>query len=356
MTEPVFFRLAGPFPLKEIAEIAGATLQEGGDPDRLVHGVAPLDAAGPGDLVFLDNPRYADDLTRTRAAACLVAPKFAARVPAGTATLLSPEPYRAAALVAARLYPEAMRPGSMVGADGLSPGSFIHPQARLEQGVTVDPGAVIGPGAEIGSGTVIAANAVIGPQVRIGRHCSIGPNASIVHALVGDRVIIHAGVRIGQDGYGFAMGPRGHLKVPQVGRVIIQNDVEIGANSCVDRGANRDTVIGEGTKIDNLVQIGHNVVVGRHCIIVSQVGVSGSTRLEDFVALGGQVGLAGHLTIGMGAQVAGGSSVGDNIPRGERWGGYPARPIKNFFREMTYLALLTRRKGGGKPESPAGSE
>ncbi len=162
---------------------------------------------------------------------------------------------------------------------------------------------------------------MVGPQVRIGRNGSIGPNTTVLNALVGDRVILHPGVRVGQDGFGFALGPQGHLKVPQVGRVIIQNDVEIGANTTIDRGANRDTVIGEGTKIDNLVQIAHNVVVGRHCIIVSQVGVSGSVTIEDFVALGGQVGVVGHVRIGMGAQIAGSSNVADDVPPGARWGG-----------------------------------
>jgi UDP-3-O-[3-hydroxymyristoyl] glucosamine N-acyltransferase len=353
MTEPVFFRLSAPISLSDIAVLTGAVVSEGSDPSRLIHGVAPLDVAGPDDLVFLENPRYAEDLARTRAGACLVAPKFKTRVPQGTVALVTPEPYRAAAAVTMKLYPEAARPGSLFSAEGLSPGSFVHPQARLEAGVTVDPGAVIGPGAEIGAGTVVAANAVIGPQVRIGRDCSIGPNSSIIHALIGDRVIIHGGVRIGQDGYGFAMGPKGHLKVPQVGRVIVQNDVEIGANSCIDRGANRDTVIGEGTKIDNLVQIGHNVTVGRHCIIVSQVGISGSTVLEDFVALGGQVGVVGHVTVGMGAQVAGGSAIGENVPRGARWGGYPAKPIRQWFREITLLANLAKKKEPGEaPGSP----
>ena len=164
----------------------------------------------------------------------------------------------------------------------------------------VDPGAVIGPRAEIGVGTTIGANAVIGPDVRIGRHGAIGPGATIACALIGDRVIIHPGAHIGQDGFGFALGARGHVKVPQIGRVIIQDDVEIGAGSTIDRGANRDTIIGEGTKIDNLVQIGHNVVIGRHCVIVSQVGISGSCVIDDFAALAGQAGLAGHLHIGAG--------------------------------------------------------
>ena len=164
----------------------------------------------------------------------------------------------------AKLFPSATRPGSSFGETGVSPSALVHPSAKLEPGVIVDPGAVIGPGAQIGSGTVIGAGAVIGPNVCVGRNGAIGATATIAAALIGDRVIIHPGAHIGQDGFGFALGPRGHLKVPQVGRVIIQDDVEIGAGTTIDRGANRDTVIGEGAKIDNLVQIGHNVAVGRH--------------------------------------------------------------------------------------------
>jgi UDP-3-O-[3-hydroxymyristoyl] glucosamine N-acyltransferase len=193
-------------------------------------------------------------------------------VPPSTIALVVPQPYRVFALVLARLFPFAMRPGSGFGATGVSPGSFIHPTARLEHGVTVDPGAVVGPHAEVGSGTVLGAHAVIGPDVKVGRDCSIGPNVTVSHALLGNRVILHPGVRIGQDGFGFAMSAKGHAKVAQIGRVIIQDDVEIGANTTVDRGASRDTIIGEGTKIDNLVQVGHNVVIGRHCIIVAQTG------------------------------------------------------------------------------------
>jgi UDP-3-O-[3-hydroxymyristoyl] glucosamine N-acyltransferase len=214
----------------------------------------------------------------------------------------------------------------------------VHHDARLEDQVVVDPGAVIGPRAEIGTGTTIGANAVIGPDVRIGRNCSIGPNASVLYALIGDRVILHAGVKIGQDGFGFAVGKDAHEKVPQIGRVIIQDNVEIGANTTIDRGALLDTVIGEGTKIDNLVQVGHNVTIGRHCMIVAQTGISGSTTLGDFVLLGGQVGIAGHLDIGSGAAIAAQSGVVRDVAQNSRMAGTPARPIRAYLRDKIAVA------------------
>ena len=344
MSEPVFFPRGLPLSLRDIAGIAGAALPPGADPDSVVSGVAPLESAGDSDLAYMDNPKYADALAATGAKACLVSRRFAAKVPAKTIALVTDQPYRSYAEVLARLYPAAARPGSAFAASGVSPGSFVHPTARLEHGVVVDPGAVIGPGAEVGSGTVIGAGAVIGPQVRIGRDCSISPAVSILHALVGNWVVIHPGARIGQDGFGYAMGPKGHRKVPQVGRVIIQDHVEIGANTTIDRGASRDTVIGEGTKIDNLVQIGHNVVIGRHCIIVAQVGISGSATLDDFVALGGQVGVVGHVRLGMGAQIAASSNVNSDVPPGARWGGTPAKPVREWFREITTLKTLASKR------------
>jgi UDP-3-O-[3-hydroxymyristoyl] glucosamine N-acyltransferase len=336
-----FKRLSAPS-LAEICEWTGATLADGADADLRIHQVAPLDSAGPSELTFLDNPKYLAQFVATRAAAAFVAQRYAARTPPGCAALITPQPYRAMAETMLRLYPSAARPGSGFSENGVSPHAHVHPEARLETGVVVDPGAVIGPRAYIGSGAVIGANAVVGPDVCIGREASIGPNTTILCALVGDRVIIHPGVRIGQDGFGFAMGPNGHLKVPQIGRVIVQDGVEIGAGTTIDRGANRDTIIGEGTKIDNLVQIGHNVVVGRHCVLVSQSGVSGSCVLEDFVALGGQVGLAGHLHIGMGAQIAASSGVMNDVPAGETWCGAPAKPLREFFREVATLKKLTK--------------
>ncbi len=350
MSDPVFFPIATSLDFGEVAVISGATLPEGVDPARAVTGAAALENAGPSDVAYMDNPKYTDALAATGAGLCLVSPRFAERVPAGTIALVSPAPYHAFAKVLARLFPTALRPGSVFGSQGVAPGAFVHATAVLEAGVTVDPGAVIGPGAEIGSGTVISSQAVIGPQVRIGRNCSIGAGSTLQAALIGNRVIIHPGVRIGQDGFGFAMSPRGHMKVPQIGRVIVQDDVEIGANTCIDRGASRDTVIGEGTKIDNLVQIGHNVVVGRHCVIVSQVGIAGSTTLEDFVVLGGQVGLAGHLTVGMGAQIAAQSGVAGDVPRGARYGGYPAQPALSWARESALLKSLVANRGKGRTE------
>ena len=345
MTGPVFFRPSCVPSLAEIVAWTGAVAGEGADLALTIDHVAPLDQAGPGALAFLDNAKYADLLRATRATACLVPARYADRIPVGTVALVAAEPYRACAQVLGRLFPAALRPGSLFGTIGISPGSSVHADARLEAGVVVDPGAVIGPRAEIGAGTILGAHCVIGPDVRIGRDCSIGPQSTIVNAFVGNRVIVHPGVRIGQDGFGFAMGGRGHLKVPQIGRVIVQDDVEIGANSTIDRGSNRDTVIGEGTKIDNLVQIGHNVVLGRHCVIVSQTGISGSTTLGDFAVTGGQVGLAGHLTIGAGAQIGAKSGVMNDIPAGERWFGIPAQAAREQFRLHARLRRLGRRDG-----------
>ena len=355
MSDPVFFLPGAALTLAEVAAAAGVSLPEDA-PDLQVRAVAPLEEAGPSDLAYMDNPRYAEALASTRAGVCLVSSRFAAAVPERTYPLVVPTPYRAYAALLERFHPSAMRPASTFGASGVTPGSIVHPTARLEPEVVVDPGAVVGAGAEIGRRSVIAAGAIIGAGCRIGRDCSIGAGASVLHALLGNRVIVHPGARIGQDGFGFAFIEGRHRKVPQVGRVIIQDDVEIGANTTVDRGATRDTIIGEGTKIDNLVQIGHNVVIGRHCIIVSQTGISGSARLDDYVVLGGQVGVVGHVRIGEGAQIAASSNVNADVPPGVRWGGSPAKPVREWFRELTTLKKLASRpvraKEGGDGDDP----
>jgi UDP-3-O-[3-hydroxymyristoyl] glucosamine N-acyltransferase len=311
---------------------------------RAIENVKPLDLAGPKDLTFFDETRYLDLFRATTAGACLVDRRHDVDAPKTVAVLLAKEPYRAYVTVARALFEGELRPASTFGASGIDPGAIVHPEARLEDGIVVDPGAVIGPRAEIGAGTVIGANAVIGAEVRIGRDCSIGPGASVLNALIGDHVVIHPGARIGQDGFGYVTGKAGHLKVPQIGRVIVQDDVEIGAGSTIDRGAGRDTVIGEGTKIDNLVQIAHNVSIGRHCIIVALTGISGSVTLGDHVMLGGQVGIADHVTIGDGALVAASSGVMRDIPAGARWFGTPAKPMREMFREMATLTRLAAKR------------
>ncbi|MDC7786410.1 UDP-3-O-(3-hydroxymyristoyl)glucosamine N-acyltransferase [Rhodoplanes sp. TEM] len=353
MSEPFFFEPATTLTVAEIARLTGAEPGPGAPLDRVIRDVATLDQAGPSDLAFLENPRYADALPRSRAGACLIAPRFAASAPAGLPVLTVRDPHRAFVAVARALYPSALRPVSLFGSQGVSPGASVHPAARLESGVVVDPGAVVGPGAEIGTGTVIGPTAVVGPGVRIGRDCAIGAGCTLTHALVGDRVIIHPGCRIGQDGFGYVMGAGGHQKVPQLRRVIIQNDVEIGAGTTIDRGGTRDTVIGEGTKIDNLVQIGHNVLIGRHCVIVAQTGISGSAVLEDYVVLGARAGVNNHVVIGEGAQVAAVSGVNSDIPRGERWGGVPAKPARAWMRELRAINRLAQSRGGGDKTDPS---
>src|SRR4029077_4613398 len=255
-----------------VAEIISLTGTETSDPKRLSHlirDVAPAELAGPHDLTFIESNKYLPALATTHAGACLMPQRFESKAPPGLIVLRTNEPYRAFVAVHRKLYPQSLRPTSLFETSGIFEGATIHPTARLESDVTVDPGAVIGPRAEIGAGSMIGATAVIGPDVLIGRDCAIGAGCTIMHSLIGDRVVIHPGCRIGQDGFGYTTDAA-QQKIPQTGRVIIQNDVEIGAGTTIDRGGIRDTVIGESSKIDNSCQIGHNVVIGRHCIVVAQ--------------------------------------------------------------------------------------
>lgn len=352
---PEFFR-SSPQSVADLAALLSLDLDAGVDPSRLMTGVAALDRAGPYDVVFLENTLYKEALANTKAGVALVAAPFASYVPQGTIALIVPHAHAAFAMVAMALYPTAAHPGLVFGQSGISAGASVHPEARLETNVALDPGVVIGPGAEVGSGTTIAANSVIGPHVRIGRNCHIGSNVTILAAFIGNDVIIHSGTSIGQDGFGFAIGRTGHTKVPQIGRVIIQDRVELGANVTIDRGGVRDTIIGEGSKLDNAVHIAHNVVMGRHCLIAGQVGMAGSSEIGDFVVMGGQVGITGHAKIGSGTQIAGGSAVISDLQAGSKVGGYPARPIKTWFREVAAMARLARQTRGGQKSDPSESE
>jgi UDP-3-O-[3-hydroxymyristoyl] glucosamine N-acyltransferase len=329
MSARSFFRGDRQISVGEIAKLTGAQPHRDADPTRTVTGIATLERGGPADLVCLDDAKLSGEARASAAGICLTDRRLAKYAPPNAAVLIAETPFQAFVTAARALFPDALRPSSLFSGEGaipgVAPGAVMHPSARVESGVSIDPGAVVGAGAEIGSGTVIGANAVIGANVRIGRNCAIGPNASVAHALIGDRVTVHAGCRIGQDGFGFASGSDEPRKIPQVGRVIIQDEVEIGAGSSIDRGGLGDTIIGEGTKIDNQVQVGHNVVIGRHCVLIAQVGIAGSVVLEDYVMLGRQVGVADNLTIGERAMVAAQSGVISDIPAGQSWSGSPAK-------------------------------
>lgn len=339
MADPRFFRVAGPFTVAEIARRSGATIAGAGDGQRMLRDVAPLDRAGPEHLSFLDNRKYVATFRATRAGAVFAQSALAAEAPPSTTLLVTEQPYRAYAVAAQAFYPDAPP------APGIAASAAIDPAARLGEGTAVEAHAVIGAGVEIGKRCHIGANSVIGPGCVLGDDVRVGANVSISHSLIGARVRLYPGVRVGQDGFGFAMDPRGFVKVPQLGRVIIEDDVEIGANTTIDRGATRDTVIGAGTMIDNLVQIGHNVQIGRGCVLIAQVGIAGSTRLGDHVIMAGQGGVSGHLTIGSGARIGAQAGVMRDVAPGESVVGAPAVPVKEFFRQVAAVQRLSRKKG-----------
>jgi UDP-3-O-[3-hydroxymyristoyl] glucosamine N-acyltransferase len=341
MPDPRFFEDLGPVTLQELAALTGAQLTVSALSGRTVSGVAILRRAGPGTVTFLSDRRHRESLSACRAAACFVAPADAAAAPGSCAALVTDSPQAAYALAAQRLHRPRSHPA----------GPAVSPQAALEEDVILSPGAVVGPGAQIGRGTRIGAHTVIGPGVAIGRDCDIAANVTIGFALIGDRVRILAGAVIGEPGFGAVATQGGIIDIPQLGRVILQDGVTVGANSCIDRGSYEDTMVGENTKIDNLVQIAHNVQVGRNCVMAAHTGISGSVVIGDGAQFGGRAGVADHVIIGEGARVGAAAGVMKDIPPGETWGGMPARPIRKWMRETAWLSRMAGRREGAEDGS-----
>jgi UDP-3-O-[3-hydroxymyristoyl] glucosamine N-acyltransferase len=350
MADPRFFKNLGPFTLAQICEKSGIALPSGVDGAQRVFDLADLSGAGAGHLTFFSGAAaLRDSFAGSQAGVCLVpqpspakpSKQFAA--PAGMTVLETASVGRAFAAIAALFYPDHSQPRWMQK-------QAVSPEARIGRDVELAPGVVIGPGAEIGDGTRLGPGATIGPGVAIGRNCEIGANVTISHAYVGDRVIILPGAQIGQPGFGFATSGEDYLKIPQLGRVIVQDDVEIGSATTIDRGALGDTVIGEGSKLDNLIMIAHNCQIGRHCVIAGQTGLAGSVVLEDGVVLAGQVGLGDHTRVGARARMGARSGTGSAIflEGGQDYGGAPAKPVREWAREIHALARLAKARKQGR--------
>jgi len=334
MIDPRFYEALGPVTVRALAPSSDI----GGDADRQITGAAPADRAGAGDLCYYEGKKGA--ALESAPGACIIQPALAHLAPKAAALILTDRPRS----FFARVVPSLLRP--RVFGHGAA---AIDPTAKLEDGVRLGAGVVIGPGAEVGAGTEIGPNSVIGPGVTVGRRAKIGARVSIAFALVGDDVTILAGAVIGEAGFGVAGDASGPVDVPHLGRVIVQDKVTIGANSCIDRGVFDDTVIGEGTKIDNLCHVAHNVIIGRGALIAAFGGISGSTTIGDGVTLGGRVGVADHRKIGPGATLAGGAAVFQDVPPGEVWSGYPAKPLRKWLREAAWLSR--RAAAGTRDES-----
>ncbi len=344
MIDPRFYRLLGPKRLRELAQIVKAELPASFDPDLTLTSCAPLDQAQAGDLAFCQGPSKGKSTIETGAGACLVRAEHATLLPSGVAPLIVKEPRAvfaaaAAALIARRDF------------DPTAPA--VPASVKLEADVVIGRGVVIGEDAEIGQGTTIGPNSVIGPGVAIGRNCRIGANVVIYCALIGDRVTISSGSVIGEVGFGVAPTASGPVDVPQLGRAILQDEVSIGSLCAVDRGAFGDTVLGIGCKIDNFTQIAHNCQLGLGVVIAAFGGISGSCEIGDNVLMGGRVGLGDHIRVGEGVVIAAGSGVLESVPAGQAWGGYPAKPLRQWMRESVVLKRLVNPK---PQTSPKGGE
>ncbi|HAT8593954.1 TPA: UDP-3-O-(3-hydroxymyristoyl)glucosamine N-acyltransferase [Legionella pneumophila] len=342
MSNYQFTKPAGPFYLAQLAEISGATLYEGKGEAFTVSGLAKLSEATTHDLVMLHQKKYLKELKNTAARACIIGPDYVKFAPDSMYLLVHPNPYKAFALIAQAFYPSEKPAGFIASSAAIETSAVIGSNCYIAHGV------YIGNNAKIGSGCKVGANTYIGDGVTIGDDCLIEDNVSIRHAVIGRHVVIYPGARIGQDGFGFASDANGHYKIPHAGGVIIGNHVEIGANTCIDRGSLDNTVIEDWCRLDNLVQIGHNVKIGQGSIIVAQVGIAGSTELGEYVTLAGQVGVIGHLKIGKGATVLARGVVYKDVKPGDRVGGHPAIPVREWQKQIRFLKTAIKSKKSPK--------
>ncbi len=352
MVDRRFFHVRKPLTLPEMSKISGAALVRGSSAD-VFSSVSALEDATPEDLSMLHNSRYREILRKTQAGAVIVSPGDVNDVPVSISVLATPQPLKAFALILDALYGEETSDDSLI-----HPHAVIHPTAHLKAGCRVGAGAVIGARVHIGENSWIGAQSVIGESVQIGSHCRIGPQVTISHAILGSHVKVKPGASIGQSGFGFFMGEgsEAHVTQLQLGRVLMGDYVEVGSHTTIDRGSLKDTVIEDFVRIDNSVQVAHNVHLGRGVVLVSQVGIAGSTSIGAGSVLGGQVGVAGHLTIGSGVRVAAKSGVTRDIPSGETWGGMPAVPIQRWRRQVGTLSRLASLKKSQSVEPSQGSK
>lgn len=337
MVDTAFFKNNGPFSLAQIAEICEAELEDKSKADVQIKDLATMFNAGEGEVCFFFDKKKKAAGAEIKATACITTPELAPFVPDNVIKLISANPHLGFVKLNYAMY-EEYKPQP-----GVSARASVAPTAVIGKNCYIGDFAVIEDGVKIGDDCIIEPHAVIGRNCRIGSRCRIGAGAGVSHCIMGNDCFIYGGARIGWDGFGFMMLQGQHKRIPQLGRVIIGNDVEIGANACVDRGALDDTVIGDGCRIDDLVMVAHNVKLGRGCILVSQTGIAGSCTFGDYVVCGGQTGFADHLNVGSGAQIGAQSGIMRDIEPGAVVMGTPAVPIKDFMRQVSYIQKLSKK-------------